>query len=141
MLRVLFVFVFCSSGSRHTRCALVTGVQTCALPISTEGISIAESADEEAPMRSFDAARGLLTINAALPVESRRFLIAHQLTATVFANQITAIVDRKSTRLNSSHTCASRMPSSAGKKQNHTTHIIDQHHKNRQHENSKEHTI
>src|SRR3546814_6700633 len=24
---------FCSSGSRHTRCALVTGVQTCALPI------------------------------------------------------------------------------------------------------------
>src|SRR3546814_13716236 len=24
----------CSSRSRHTRCALVTGVQTCALPIS-----------------------------------------------------------------------------------------------------------
>src|SRR3546814_11723761 len=43
-------------------------------------------------MRSFDAARGLLTCNAALPVESRRFLIAHPLTATVFANQITAIV-------------------------------------------------
>src|SRR3546814_1191533 len=29
---VLFFFVF-SSRSRHTRCALVTGVQTCALPI------------------------------------------------------------------------------------------------------------
>src|SRR3546814_14698151 len=28
-------FVFCSSRRRHTRCALVTGVQTCALPIST----------------------------------------------------------------------------------------------------------
>src|SRR3546814_1139068 len=29
-----FVFVFFfSSRSRHTRCALVTGVQTCALPI------------------------------------------------------------------------------------------------------------
>src|SRR3546814_20556036 len=27
-----FVF-FCSSKRRHTRCALVTGVQTCALPI------------------------------------------------------------------------------------------------------------
>src|SRR3546814_6275659 len=28
--------VFCfSSRRRHTRCALVTGVQTCALPIST----------------------------------------------------------------------------------------------------------
>src|SRR3546814_7027085 len=29
----LFVFFF-SSRRRHTRCALVTGVQTCALPIS-----------------------------------------------------------------------------------------------------------
>src|SRR3546814_10539704 len=32
-----FVFVCCvffSSRRRHTRCALVTGVQTCALPIS-----------------------------------------------------------------------------------------------------------
>src|SRR3546814_5115269 len=29
-----FLFVF-SSRRRHTRCALVTGVQTCALPIST----------------------------------------------------------------------------------------------------------
>src|SRR3546814_6255472 len=26
--------VFCSCRRRHTRCALVTGVQTCALPIS-----------------------------------------------------------------------------------------------------------
>src|SRR3546814_4130019 len=32
--RVYFVFVFFfSSRRRHTRCALVTGVQTCALPI------------------------------------------------------------------------------------------------------------
>src|SRR3546814_3102274 len=30
---MLFVFFF-SSRRRHTRCALVTGVQTCALPIS-----------------------------------------------------------------------------------------------------------
>src|SRR3546814_18748741 len=30
---MLFVFVFSSRG-RHSRCALVTGVQTCALPIS-----------------------------------------------------------------------------------------------------------
>src|SRR3546814_17615700 len=27
----------CSSGRRHTRCALVTGVQTCALPILSSG--------------------------------------------------------------------------------------------------------
>src|SRR3546814_7972398 len=32
-LAVLVTFVF-SSRRRHTRCALVTGVQTCALPIS-----------------------------------------------------------------------------------------------------------
>src|SRR3546814_3120308 len=29
----MFVFLFFSSRRRHTRCALVTGVQTCALPI------------------------------------------------------------------------------------------------------------
>src|SRR3546814_132194 len=29
----LFICVFFSSRRRHTRCALVTGVQTCALPI------------------------------------------------------------------------------------------------------------
>src|SRR3546814_12102857 len=33
---VLCLFVFFSSRRRHTRCALVTGVQTCALPISSE---------------------------------------------------------------------------------------------------------
>src|SRR3546814_20830659 len=31
---VLICFFFFSSRRRHTRCALVTGVQTCALPIS-----------------------------------------------------------------------------------------------------------
>src|SRR3546814_683235 len=31
---VLFMIFFLSSRRRHTRCALVTGVQTCALPIS-----------------------------------------------------------------------------------------------------------
>src|SRR3546814_10770332 len=37
MSNTLFMFVFfCfSSRRRHTRCALVTGVQTCALPISS----------------------------------------------------------------------------------------------------------
>src|SRR3546814_6106868 len=36
MVRVCFF----SSRRRHTRCALVTGVQTCALPISTTATSI-----------------------------------------------------------------------------------------------------
>src|SRR3546814_9051899 len=32
------VFMLCTSRRRHTRCALVTGVQTCALPISTDAM-------------------------------------------------------------------------------------------------------
>src|SRR3546814_9552111 len=32
-VRLVVVFFFFSSRRRHTRCALVTGVQTCALPI------------------------------------------------------------------------------------------------------------
>src|SRR3546814_9725793 len=32
--RCIFIYFFFSSRRRHTRCALVTGVQTCALPIS-----------------------------------------------------------------------------------------------------------
>src|SRR3546814_6022044 len=35
----MFVFFFCSSRRRHTSCALVTGVQTCALPISEFRVS------------------------------------------------------------------------------------------------------
>src|SRR3546814_3635753 len=36
----LFVlFFFFSSRRRHTRCALVTGVQTCALPISLDAFT------------------------------------------------------------------------------------------------------
>src|SRR3546814_2415012 len=36
-LNLMFVFFF-SSRRRHTRCALVTGVQTCALPISRQAL-------------------------------------------------------------------------------------------------------
>src|SRR3546814_5959203 len=35
---MIFVFFFFSSRRRHTRCALVTGVQTCALPISGRAV-------------------------------------------------------------------------------------------------------
>src|SRR3546814_4756206 len=43
-----FLFFF-SSRRRHTRCALVTGVQTCALPIS--GLPAREDAGREAHPR------------------------------------------------------------------------------------------
>src|SRR3546814_5573917 len=35
MMRFVVIFFFFASRRRHTRCALVTGVQTCALPIFT----------------------------------------------------------------------------------------------------------
>src|SRR3546814_10362307 len=38
--RECILFFFFSSRRRHTRCALVTGVQTCALPISSLGTLI-----------------------------------------------------------------------------------------------------
>src|SRR3546814_7421848 len=41
---LLFLFFFFSSRRRHTRCALVTGVQTCALPISL-GVCLGEHRD------------------------------------------------------------------------------------------------
>src|SRR3546814_3368691 len=37
-MMILLSLCFFSSRRRHTRCALVTGVQTCALPISAEDI-------------------------------------------------------------------------------------------------------
>src|SRR3546814_1427524 len=41
---VVFFFFFFSSRRRHTRCALVTGVQTCALPIYVRAITLARLA-------------------------------------------------------------------------------------------------
>src|SRR3546814_5414469 len=38
---------FCSSRRRHTRCALVTGVQTCALPISSTSFASRNAAYSE----------------------------------------------------------------------------------------------
>src|SRR3546814_9071558 len=43
---MIFVFCFCfSSRRRHTRCALVTGVQTCALPIYNVELIDAKAVD------------------------------------------------------------------------------------------------
>src|SRR3546814_6748504 len=47
MLFFLFGFFF-SSTRRHTRCALVTGVQTCALPICRCLAEIAQDVDADA---------------------------------------------------------------------------------------------
>src|SRR3546814_14257559 len=99
MTSVDWLFVF-SSRRRHTRCALVTGVQTCALPIfmvadlnriaapdfviALDGIFehspwIAERAVVRRPFGSLDALHGALVAAmwAATPDEQRDLLCAH----------------------------------------------------------------
>src|SRR3546814_3634132 len=55
MCILIFFLFFFSSRRRHTRCALVTGVQTCALPIWS-------SAGDEAPPQALR--RGLLGLSS-----------------------------------------------------------------------------
>src|SRR3546814_23139 len=59
---VVFIFFFFSSRRRHTRCALVTGVQTCALPIF-HGLTSLERSD---PARFARAVHVNLTARAWL---------------------------------------------------------------------------
>src|SRR3546814_8685138 len=58
-------FFFFSSRRRHTRCALVTGVQTCALPISVVGL-----------LSSGQRGTALLSINGAPP---KAYSVGHTL--------------------------------------------------------------
>src|SRR3546814_3895391 len=104
----MFFFFFFSSRRRHTRCALVTGVQTCALPIlqgiaADEGYGpgIAAYRDDRSTRdaASWDALlgrwRGEL---ATLATEVR-----DGWAAVAPKHPLQALADRKSTRLNSSH--------------------------------------
>src|SRR3546814_6180980 len=58
LLFVLLHYFFFSSRRRHTRCALVTGVQTCALPISTP-VGVVTSDALENNNAQFDIGRAL----------------------------------------------------------------------------------
>src|SRR3546814_2372889 len=59
---LVVLFFFFSSRRRHTRCALVTGVQTCALPISATAAGIAPPAPRKS---SWDDLRGIVKGNGA----------------------------------------------------------------------------
>src|SRR3546814_9723627 len=59
MLLSLFFFFF-SSRRRHTRCALVTGVQTCALPIySSHSSSTSPACPDASAASALHRSRGL----------------------------------------------------------------------------------
>src|SRR3546814_4612491 len=98
-------FFFFSSRRRHTRCALVTGVQTCALPILTvPSPGIVAMAMKNAYYPDDDAY--LADVAAALQVEYRAAVAAGlmlQIDAPDLALERQDQADRKSTRLNSSH--------------------------------------
>src|SRR3546814_9911404 len=66
MICVVVVFFF-SSRRRHTRCALVTGVQTCALPISRGPAAEVELEPEKPrrPRRTW-AQRSVLLLSCSL---------------------------------------------------------------------------
>src|SRR3546814_4771435 len=116
---------FCSSRRRHTRCALVTGVQTCWLLWSSwrrnsighvrlTDDAILERLAQESDQRG-GRARWLSSAGIIEPNVGRRprpILEDCVKLAAVHPGQH-VLLDRKSTRLNSSHYYASRMPSSA----------------------------
>src|SRR3546814_12496499 len=117
-----YVMFFCSSRRRHTRCALVTGVQTCALPISN---FIEETLRYESPLRSqFRMAKVRTTVAGVdIPAGSTMMLLpgAANRDPKLFENPAEFDVDRHNTThhvafVTGVHHCAGapRAPAQAG---------------------------
>src|SRR3546814_6630567 len=99
-----FVFFFLSSRRRHTICALVTGVQTCALPISP---ALSSAQPDFHLVLSYRAA--ILSLmrgdDMQMPyaVEAQGLVKDFGSFRAVNGIDIAVPTERKSTRLNSSH--------------------------------------
>src|SRR3546814_1045254 len=130
------LFFFFSSRRRHTRCALVTGVQTCALPISLAYAK--DTQEDKEPV--FDADDSIMLVAAAMAgmvadltvdkAAMRRAAEAGFPTATALADWLVRALGmplrdahhvtgqavrlaeggRQSTRLNSRHLWPCRLP-------------------------------
>src|SRR3546814_2778357 len=115
-----FLFFFFSSRRRHTRCALVTGVQTCALPICRSDAlreryeAALELAAKEPLIHTIsgeiDANGALKSISISGAFSKQKWTLETDDDALFVLSEIshmgplaTFIIDRKSTRLNSSH--------------------------------------
>src|SRR3546814_7638548 len=100
---------FFSSRRRHTSCALVTGVQTCALPICfgncPQYIQVRQHRFRDLPETI--AAPHPVTADGALLSPAATALVRAADTLFIASASATATagsgLDRKSTRLNSSH--------------------------------------
>src|SRR3546814_4828407 len=110
VLDMVFLYFFFSSRRRHTRCALVTGVQTCALPIY--GTAATASAGRRPGHRFCKESKVLARIPTSASVGTDRagpllyLADSRQIMKAERSDQralIRAKEDRKSTRLNSSH--------------------------------------
>src|SRR3546814_1398349 len=101
MCSLCFVFFF-SSRRRHTRCALVTGVQTCALPIfDVRPPNLGEMWQSTVHWFSLHYLQILIAIGAAVVIYS--LLTALRSVGGRLKGHPGDTLDRKSTRLNSSH--------------------------------------
>src|SRR3546814_10547887 len=116
---MLYIFIFFfSSRRRHTRCALVTGVQTCALPISdVTDWNLGDILDAFEPVMPKDAP-ALIHGDRIITwpeMSGRSNNVARALRQRGAGNgakvafymrnrpEYGELIDRKSTRLNSSH--------------------------------------
>src|SRR3546814_7123094 len=86
MCVVSFLYFFFSSRRRHTSCALVTGVQTCALPISARLVDIPIIGETR---RAEAANRNILEIAGAdelldLGIRWRRGAVSHCIRIATF---------------------------------------------------------
>src|SRR3546814_9202768 len=104
---MLFIFFF-SSRRRHTRCALVTGVQTCALPICLLAMILFEKFGQHQPLnrqRDRYAHEGVeLSLSTLADQVGACAAALRPLYLLIEAHVLAAKrLDRKSTRLNSSH--------------------------------------
>src|SRR3546814_5533239 len=102
-------FFFFSSRRRHTRCALVTGVQTCALPISYQ-VRIENTGGETVQLlnrhwRITDSMGRVQEVHGAGVVGEQPTLEPGETFEYTSGTPLSTPsgIDRKSTRLNSSH--------------------------------------
>src|SRR3546814_8898407 len=72
VMRLFLWLFFFSSRRRHTRCALVTGVQTCALPISLGCLVLRLSGGAQAQVPDPQGPEMTLAQLAAFAIETRR---------------------------------------------------------------------